>query len=170
MIQSNRSKFAIAASSEPKSSGSPNSTSGRTTGIAPSSASTLASASLCGAARVMTILFPAREDRAISATLPAHFFQDGLRTCFNQQSRHVFPERCRLVRRCRGTLFHILHSIHGTDTCFEHQLAAFDTRPRTQRHLPSSLQRCHPPALGNDRGSRFRVVQRCQNVGRLRIL
>src|SRR6266704_3219571 len=89
----------------------------------------------CNADRVITMRFPANELGIVSATLPAHFLQDGLRSRLDEHARHVFPQLRSLVRRGRGALLHVLRPIHGTYARLEHKLAAFYTRPRTQRHL-----------------------------------
>src|SRR5260370_18812323 len=126
MIQSNRWIPATAACSGANSSGSAKDTRGSTTGIAPRADSSRASSSLCGAERVMTIRLPARALGAGSATLAAHFFQDGLRARFDEHSRHVFSKLRLLIRRTAGALLHVLHSVHGTNARIEHQFAALD--------------------------------------------
>src|SRR5437867_1515273 len=93
--------------------------------------------------------FPANELGIVSATLPAHFLQDGLRSRLDEHARHVFPQLRSLVRRGRGALLHVLRPVHGTYARLEHKLAAFYTRPRTQWHLAPALQRRQQRPLRN---------------------
>src|SRR6266702_3613433 len=98
----------------------------------------------CNADRVITMRFPANELGIVSATLPAHFLQDGLRSRLDEHARHVFPQLRSLVRRGRGALLHVLRAIHRTYARLEHKFAAFYPRPRTQRHLAPALERKRP--------------------------
>src|SRR5262249_42475574 len=139
--QSNCAISAIARSRGSESSGSANDISGSNVGIAPHAESSFASASLCAADRVITMRFLASELGEFSATLPAHFFEDGLRTCFNEQARHVLAELCGLVRWRRRALFHILQTVHGTNACIHHELAPFDARPCAHRYLAPVVKR-----------------------------
>src|SRR6266849_10843558 len=115
IIQSNRRSSVIAASSGAKSSGFAKDTRGITTGIAPWAESSRARASLCAAERVMMMRFPAKAVGGASPTLPAYFFQDGLRARLDEHPRHVFSKLCRLVGRSGDALLHVLHSVHGTN-------------------------------------------------------
>jgi hypothetical protein len=138
--------------------------------IAPCLVNSLDSASLCAAARVMTIRFPSSADRTVSATLPAHFFQDGLGARLDQEPRHVFPDFSRLIRHSSGTLLHVLQSIHGTNARIQDELAPFDAGPGAQRYLASPLQRGQKRAFRDDGSASLCVVQMPQNVRRLCVL
>src|SRR5258708_19652169 len=130
MIQSNRSIPAIASSSGPKSSGSAKDTSGSTTGIAPRAESPPASAALCAADRVITIRLPAKAFGDASATLPAHFFEDGLRARLEEHSRHVLSQLRSLIWRRGGALLYVLQSVYATNASAGHPLAPPHPPPR----------------------------------------
>src|SRR5260370_11519227 len=170
MIQSNCSICAIAASSGAKSSGSAKATSGSITGMAPRAESSLPIASLCAAARVITIRLPTSEFEAVSATLPAHFFQDGLRARFNEHLRYVFAQLRRLIWMRNGALLYILRAIHGAYASVEDKFATLDPRPRAQRHLATPMQRGQECALRNDRRAGLCIIQRREKVCRVRVL
>src|SRR5260370_20737555 len=158
IIQSNCCISARAASSVAKSSGSAKDTSGSTTAIAPRAVSSRASASLCPAARVITIRFPTKPVVDVSPTLPAHFFQNRLRARLNQHSRHVFSKLRRLIRRSGSALLHVLHPVHRTYTRLPQELAALDSRPRAHPNLPPALHCALQSTFRNHRPSRRRII------------
>ena len=67
-------------------------------GIAPSCAAiSREGQEVCSMARVTTTRFPSSGDEVGSATLAAHFFEDVLRAGVDQETRHFFAERARLI-------------------------------------------------------------------------
>src|SRR6266849_5914709 len=146
-----------------------NETSGREIGSAPRSVNSRESSTIWGIARVTTIFLPANGDGSLSATLAAHFFEDGLRAGFDQQTGHVFTKLPGLLRRCGRALFHVLRAVYGANASFHDQLFALDTRPRTKGYLTAALKRGKQRALRSNRSSCFGIVEARQHAPRFHV-
>src|SRR5579859_842026 len=135
--------------------------------MAPKLESFSKSSELCRAARVMTMRFPASGDGERSATLGLHFFEDGLRAGFDEQTSNVFAEGHGLVGRGGGALFDVLRAVHRADAGFEDKFAVLGARPGAQRYLAAALQRREQRAFGDDGGASLGVVEGSEDFGGL---
>src|SRR5712671_383833 len=152
-----------------KSYGGWKATMGERTALAPRASSSRTNDSVCSDALVMRMFRPARRDRVDSATLTTHFFEDRLRTGFDEQPGNVFAESHGLVRRGRSALPHQLRAINRTDAGFENELSTLGARPGAHRNLAAALQRGEQCALGDDGGTSFGIVESAENLRSFRI-
>src|SRR5579862_5953706 len=163
--QSNSCQRWSAASSGAKFSGVEKATSGKEIGMAPRRSSLVTRSELCSTARVMTMRWPKRAEAAAdargerSATLAAHFLQDGLGAGVDEEAAHVFAEGAGLIERSGGALADVLNAVDAADAGFEDEFVAFDASPGAQGNLAAAFECAEERAFGNDCAARFGVVE-----------
>src|ERR1700688_4441144 len=138
--------------------------------MAPSLPRVATSSTLWRAARVITTRLPDSTESEVAlilSTLPPHFLEDCLRASFHQQPRHLFAKLLALVECTGQTLLYLLLAIDGGDACFHNHFAALYSSPCPDGNLTTALQRGEQCALGNNCGSRFRIIQLGQKVAGL---
>jgi len=113
----------------------------------------------------MTMRLPARGEAGASATLAAHFFEDGLRTGLKEEAGNVFAEGGSLAWSGSSPLADVLRAVNGADAGFEDKFAALGASPGADGNLAATLQRGEQRALGDDSGAGLGVVKRAKNLG-----
>src|SRR5260221_5127204 len=157
--QSNRTEFLRHASSSARLSAGANATSGSKIGSAPESRRASTSDWLCSSARVTTTRLPASGLWFISATGALHLFENRSRAAFSENARKMFAKLRGLIGRRGGLLADVLGAVDGTNNGFHHEFTALHSDPSANRHLAATLQSGKQSAFGDDRGTRFHVVQ-----------